>query len=82
MSARDEIIQAVEAGYETLDWAPSEREIDELLDRHVAEVLAGRGDRLRIISEVTTWLRRTPRYDKDYPALLRAARRIEEWAAG
>lgn len=80
-TARDDIIDAVHEGYECLDWAPADAEIDELLDRHVAEVLAGRGDRQRIIGEVTSWLRRTPHYDKDYPALLRAARRIEEWVS-
>lgn len=37
--------------------------------------------RLTIIGEITTMLRATPRYDRDYPALLRAARRIEEWAS-
>lgn len=37
--------------------------------------------RLDAIREVTSWLRQTPRYDKDHAALLRAARRIEEWAS-
>lgn len=37
--------------------------------------------RLQVIAEVTTMLRCTPRYDRDHPALIRAARRIEEWAS-
>lgn len=82
MSARDDIVNAVHEGYELLDWAPSEAEIDALLEQHVAEVLAERGDRRRIIDEVTSMLRSTPHYDRDRAALLRAARRIEDWASG
>lgn len=31
------------------------------------------------IEDVVAMLRRTPRYDRDYPAMIRAARRIEDW---
>lgn len=32
------------------------------------------------VDDVIAMLRRTPHYDRDHAALLRAARRIEEWA--
>jgi hypothetical protein len=61
--------------------APEPLDLTDLPDEYKALLHKLVAYRLQVIGEVTTMLRRTPRYDRDYPQLIRAARRIEEWAS-
>jgi hypothetical protein len=93
VTARDDLYD-VAADDNVCDCHPEgAAEINARIDAYRDEVLADDAEqkratlaelvayRLQVIGEITSMLRNLPHYDRDHPAALRIARRIEEWAS-